>query len=915
MQPEEWSKIKSIFNQMLDLSEDEREKFLADYEDNVHFEVGELLKSHQKAQDFIDKPALISLGLIDDILIGKEINGYKIIEQIGVGGMGTVYLAEKLNSDFKQKVALKIIKRGMDSETILKRFATERKILSRLKHPNIAELLDGGISSEGQPFFVMEFVDGKPLKEFCRENSLELEKRLEIFQQICSAVEYAHRNLIIHRDLKPSNILVTNDGIPKLLDFGIAKLLSDEETEITITQNKMFTPEYASPEQLIGKPVTTSTDVYSLGVILYELLSGRRPFEIKGKSYDEIIKDVCEKEPTAPSRVNAERGMRNAEWKEETGNSLQKNDLQNTKVSGEITTSHFAFRIPYLLQGDLDNIILKALRKEPLERYDSVQRFSEDILRYLKGLPVLARPQTLKYRFEKYVKRHKVGVLAAALVLISLIGGISVATWQAIVAQRERARAERQFAETRKIANSLLFEIHDTLSDLPGATASRELLVKRALEYLNTLSSEAGDNPELLLELSIAYRKVGDIQGDPFMANTGNISEANESYKKSFELQEKLISKSPNDLNLHKEILITLRQLGDNYYGQGKTSEAEKSYQRAVEAATYLNEKEPQNLATINNLAFLYLRLSWAVANSPNISDKQKYFGLAQKYSDHSLALNPEDQYGLVIAIEIYSNIGNNLGNPNYNDQGKPEEALPYLQKSLELRQKKADHNPESNNNQSLLGSGFRDLADILLAQGKVKEAIENYEKALNIHRNLAEKDNKDRLSQGIVGFDLAKLGNAFLQNGDTEKSLANHKESVEILEKLNLIDNANIMVAHTLAIALEGLADALTAKKEFTRAISIYKRSLEIEEDLISKEENWEFKLIIAKLNLKIGRTKLLTLTQQKLRATECLEIRKAFQKSIEIYTQVQNENFLSPSNLSLMQQSQKELANLNCQ
>ena len=912
MDPVKWQNIKNVMSAVLDLPAGERADFLArETESEIRTAVEKLLAAHEEAGAFIDKPLLIEQGLAEDdtqdSLIGARIENYTILERIGAGGMGAVYLAKRVNSDFTQKVALKLIKRGMDSEAILKRFAVERRILSQLKHSNIAQLIDGGIASEGIPFFVMEFVDGKPLNEFCRENYLSLEERLKIFGQICAAVDYAHRNLVVHRDLKPSNILVSEDGVPKLLDFGIARLLSDENEETTAAQAKMFTPEYASPEQILGKTVTTATDVYSLGVILYELLSGHRPFETKGKSYQEIIKSVCDTEPTRPSA-----------WISDL-NTKAKFKRGETQAQNGETNPHSQIPDLRLLKGDLDNIILKALRKEPSERYGSVRQLAEDISRFLGGLPVLARPQTLKYRFGKYVRRHRIGVFAAALVLLSLVGGISVATWQAIEARRERARAEKRFAETRKIANSLLFEIHDSLSDLPGATASRELLVKRALEYLNNLSLEADNNPELMLELSIAYRKIGDIQGDPYQANMGKTSDAADSYQKSLEMQEKLLSKAPEDVNLHKEILMTASHLGDIFFSQGKFSESEDAFQRAIRSAIFVAENEPQNTTVNNNLAFLYRRLSWILGDSENVSEKPDYFELARKYSEQALASNPEDEDTLSNAVEIYGNIGNRLGNPDYNDLGKPAEALVYLQKSLSLRQKLADRNPDSNQHQNSLGIGFKDLGDVFLAQGKIKEANEYYEKALAIHRKLAEKDGKNALAKAIVAYDLNKLGIALLKKGEIDNSFLKHKDSLETLEKIYLSDKANILVAHTLVLSLEGLGDALAARKEYTESLTYYNRGLNLEEELLEEELNvkqpdLEYQRKIAQLYFKIGKTKKLLATSQKNNQLLCQESIAAFQKAAGMFNQIKMKSFLSQTNLNILRQAQNESENTAC-
>ena len=494
MDSTKWQKIKNILSTLLDLPENEHSEFLASIDDEeIRLEVEKLLSAQEQAENFIDTPILIEKGLADDAtkdsLIGKTIENYLILERIGTGGMGAVYLAERLNSDFKQKVALKIIKRGMDSEAILTRFATERRILSTLKHPNIAQLLDGGISSEGLPFFVMEYVDGKPLNQFCDENELALNERLQIFRQICSAVENAHKHLIIHRDLKPSNVLVTSDGIPKLLDFGIGKLLSNDgdEATLTATQGRVFTPEYASPEQVLGKSVTTATDVYSLGVILYELLSGERPYKIESRLPQEVANVILTEEPIRPSSVVSSQWL--------VVNKTRKEASHQTNPKSQILN-------PKSLRGDLDNIILKALRKEPERRYQTVQEFSEDIRRHLVGLPVTATADTTFYRVGKFVKRHSVGVFAGGLIFLSLLVGISATAWQANRANVERAKAEQRFQDVRKLANSVVFELHDSIENLPGSTRARELLVKKALEYLDNLSQESGNDAELQRELA-----------------------------------------------------------------------------------------------------------------------------------------------------------------------------------------------------------------------------------------------------------------------------------------------------------------------------------------------------------------------------------------------------------------------------
>jgi non-specific serine/threonine protein kinase/serine/threonine-protein kinase len=374
-------------------------------------------------------------------LEGRRIGAYRILGEIGRGGMGVVYRAVRADDAFQKTVALKVVRGQGGWSDVEHRLERERHILARLQHPNIAAVFDGGTTEEGQPYLVMELVEGRPITEYCAANALGTRARLEMVRAVCDAVQYAHRNLVVHRDLKPGNILVGDDGRPKLLDFGIAKLLAagvDPDVAPTATMLPMMTPEYASPEQVRGETVTTSSDIYSLGVVLYELLTGQRPYAVQTDSLEGIVRAVCDSAPPLPSTV------------------VGRGDAPTRPaLRGE-------------LRGDLDTIVLKALRKEPSRRYLTAQDLSEDIRRHLEGRPVLARADTLGYRVLKFTRRHKGAVAAAALVMMSLVGGIVATARQARIAEANRLRAERRFEDVRKLANSFLFEFHDATRTFPG---------------------------------------------------------------------------------------------------------------------------------------------------------------------------------------------------------------------------------------------------------------------------------------------------------------------------------------------------------------------------------------------------------------------------------------------------------------
>jgi non-specific serine/threonine protein kinase/serine/threonine-protein kinase len=779
-----WQNIKDAMSAALDLPESERADFLARVpEAEIRDEVEKLLAAHADAGEFIDKPLLIEQGVAEDdttdSLIGVRIENYSILERIGAGGMGAVYLAERINSDFTQKVALKLIKRGMDSETILKRFAAERRILSTLKHPNIAQLIDGGIAREGLPFFVMEFVDGKQLNEFCRENNLSLEARLKIFGKICAAVEYAHQNLVVHRDLKPSNILVTTDGTPKLLDFGIAKLLSDEDAETTATQAKMFTPEYASPEQILGKTVTTATDVYSLGVILYELLSGHRPFETKGKSYEEIIKSVCDTEPARPSAWISDFGFRISDF----GNTASGNNqttLREATISPKSQIPN-----PKLLRGDLDNIILKALRKEPSERYGSVRQLTEDISRFLGGLPVLARPQTLKYRFGKFVKRHKAGVFAAALVLLSLVGGISVAGWQTIVARREREKADRRFAEVRSIAKNVIFDYHDAITKLPRSTEVRERMVRDSVDFLNNLMAEDESSPELLEEIAAGYEKVAYVQSNIYESNLSRVDAAIDNYRKALAIRQSLVRSDPQNADRKFALAVCYGQTANSLMARGREPESLVLYQNALEiyeslfaaapaeakirsglaqgyfdlgfvnfelretlAARAFYEKslaireglfaeEPQNMDYARNLAIALKRLGQVFDKDENYADSIELYRRAAQLDEERLKLLPDDAQTKRDLSVSYRAISFNL-----KERKQFAPALEYSQKSLDLLLELSAIDPLPY--QQNIAQAYRLLGEVKSAAGEFEKAIAFYKQSVTVGETLAANYNGD---------------------------------------------------------------------------------------------------------------------------------------------------------------------------
>ena len=516
MNPENFERMLGLFAQAREYPPAEQAAFLAQScpeDEAIRQEVASLLQAHEAAPAFLAAPAFQDgLDLLNttvtggELPAGTELGEYRILSLLGEGGMGEVYLAE--DTKLERKVAVKLLKRRLDDASLARRFRHERRVLAALTHPNIARLYGGGSTPEGRSYLVMEYVEGERLDRYCQDHALDVTARLALFRKVCAAVSYAHQNLVVHRDLKPANIRVTPEGEPKLLDFGIAKLLDPEGTttrlDPTVTMQGAMTPEYASPEQIKGEPITTASDVYSLGVVLFELLTGQRPFaHLKSRRPDELARAICEEEPPRPSTVATRTAPMPA---------------AGTVPAGQVpATREPAGKLRRQLAGDLDNIVAKALCKEPSRRYPSVLALSEDIRRHGEGLPVTARKDTLVYRAGKFVRRNKVGVTAAALIVFALVTGLVAAIWQARLIRQERDRAQMALAQS-KIAQRQAERIDDFLQGLlasadPAKMGKDVRMVQVIDAAAANLDHDLANEPEVLLQahltLAQTYRNLG----------------------------------------------------------------------------------------------------------------------------------------------------------------------------------------------------------------------------------------------------------------------------------------------------------------------------------------------------------------------------------------------------------------------
>jgi serine/threonine protein kinase/tetratricopeptide (TPR) repeat protein len=874
MTPERWQKVKAILAEAIEVAPDLRSDYIneiCDDDAELKIEVESLLAFEDQQSNLLDESvfALIDENEFEEnleSLTGKKIGNYRIVKPLGTGGMGAVFLAERSDGEFSQRVALKLIKRGMDSAAVLRRFINERQILASLEHPNIARLIDGGTTDEKLPFFVMEYVEGETIIEYAERENLDLDARLKLFREVCHAVSFAHQNLVIHRDLKPSNILVTKDGEPKLLDFGIAKIHNPESGGETRTQNFVFTPEYASPEQIRGETLTTATDIYSLGIILYELLTGTRPFRTENKSISEIIKAVCETEPLRPS---------SAVFRSLSESSLTSENREHPTVRKKPkTNSKSKIQNPKFLKGDLDTIILKALRKEPARRYSSVEKLSEDIRRYLNGLPVCARPDTFGYRTGKFFERNRSAVFAAILVFIALIGGLAATVYQAGIARAERAKAERRFKDVRTLANSFMFEINEKIAESP--IKARELLVKRATEYLDKLALESENDVELQSELATAYEKIGDVQTDFFTANLGKTSDALESQRKALKIRENLFAADKEDSQTKLNVARSHNRVADALFANSEYAEAAENYRRAALLYEEVFAAEPQNIAVRVGLCESYGKLGQIILRSGSLSESRRNYERALAIQQTLAAENPSNarfQHGLSVyhsylgylesemggqadalanfrkALEIEEKIyasdsknvkvKSDLSVANLwfgvalRENGEMEKSLAYLQKALTLQEEILNADPDNIGERNSFADCFLELGITLSKDKKSAEAIENFQKAIENYRAVAETDAGNLAARRQIYAANRFQAEVYMEKNDTAKALELLEKSREAFRELTTKLPANTEWQHDFALCYLRIGEIALRKRDSEKARENFDCALPILEKL----------------------------------------------------------------------------------
>jgi serine/threonine protein kinase/tetratricopeptide (TPR) repeat protein len=788
MTSERWSEIKSVLAGVLDTDPPERPASLDRlcHEDTeLRREVEALLAYEEKADVLLNTLAAPGSALRREAPVPEAIGHYRILRELGHGGMGVVYLGERADGQYRKQVAIKLITSGRNDARAERRFRRERQILAQLEHNGIARLLDGGTTPEGQPYFVMEYVEGLALVEYCERAALGIAARVRLFVEVCDAVSYAHQQLIVHRDLKPGNILVTKEGTPKLLDFGLGQALNAEavEEETTLTGFPLLTPAYASPEQVRGEPYTVSSDVYSLGVILYELLCGQRPYKVPTGSFLELARVISEHEP--------------------------------------VPLSSAAPQLRRQLAGDLERITAKALAKDPRIRYNDVRELAGDLRRYLNGRPVLARPATLRYRASKLVKRHKVAAPVVTLAALLVVGFGATAWWEA-------RRAERRFQQVRSLAHSVMFELHDAIQKLPGSTVARELLVRRALEYLQNLSREAGNNAELQREVALGYERIAIVQGYQAESNLGRVGAALSNFQKSHEILERLWDRDLKDRSLLRDYQRVTNELTTSYGSSGDFAKAAETANKSVAAAELDVRSAPNDWRAISNLSIANGELADVFTDQQQydraIPLREKTELLARKVAE----LRPGD-------VESARNVAvaeKKLG-ALYGVTKRYQECRQEYERAREIDEKRSAANPNDMATKLDLSYDYSDLGWVNGRIGAFDDALESHRHALALREEAAKADPHDDRAADSVASSTNRIGAILHKKGDLAGSLKELQSSIALYQNLVQRPNAAWQRVRALAETHEDAAETLVDMGNRRAAADEYRKSLELFEGL----------------------------------------------------------------------------------
>jgi len=803
MTAQRWGEIKGVLASVLEAEPAQRDgvlKGLCSGDDELRREVESLLALEARADAVLDSVAVPGALLRADVMASPAapptmIGAYRVLREIGHGGMGVVYLGERADGEYRKQVAIKLITsgRGRLDRDMERRFRRERQILAQFEHPGIARLVDGGATAEGQPYFVMEYIEGLPLLEYSETHHLSTAARLELFLSVCDAVAHAHQRLVVHRDLKPGNILISAEGTAKLLDFGLARVLHPDDggassDDITQAGLPIMTPAYASPEQIRGAPYAVSDDVYSLGIILYELLTDRRPYHVPGDSLTEMVRVVCEEAPPLPSQAVSDDRLRRR------------------------------------LRGDLDNIAAKALEKDPRQRYATVDDLASDLRRHLSGQPVSARPATFLYRAGKLLRRHRVAIPAGALAAVLILTFAGAAWWQA-------RRAQRRFQEVRNLAHSVMFELHDAIAPLPGSTAARNLLVARALEYLERLSNESAGDPRLAWEVALGYERVGLVQGAGWEANLGNAAAAAESLRKASAIMDRLSTANGSNPTFRHDYIRVLNEVSLATARIGDRTGATRTIQKSSALAEAAFQAHPDDPATIGDLLAVVTAQGDLMVGQADYEAilplRQRVLELTARLASMNPA-RPQVQRNLALAHKRLGAL--------YGVLHRYAESRSEYEQAVAIDEARSNRDPSDNRAKTDLSFDYSDLGWVSSRQDDDAAALSAHRKALALRVAVAAADPNDYRAARIVAVSTQRLANVYVRLGDLKQALATARDAMTQWLKLAEHSKTDWEAATDLADSHRDLGEVYAAMGAKPAAIAEYQQAQSIYADLRDK-------------------------------------------------------------------------------
>lgn len=789
MHQERQQQILRLCERAIDLDADARDAMLAEHcgDDAALRRDVEALLARVAHEDEAGDDGLAG-GWLAGVAVGDRVGAYELESVIGHGGMGTVYRARRVDGAFDQAVAVKVLRAEIVTPALRRRFDIEQSVLARLRHPFIAGLIDGGTSANGMPWLVMELVDGQPIDKYCRVQRLSINQRVALIEKVAMAVQHAHQNLVIHRDIKPSNVLVTGDGVPRLVDFGIAKLLepptpdgyADPKAGVT-TQfgQQALTPDYASPEQILEGRVSTASDIYSLGVLSTLVLAGCKPHD---------------RSTTTPRALLESLDVAGAPRISDLVTRQQDDDVL-ARLADERRTS--PARLRRFLRGPLDTILAKAMHPEAERRYASADTLREDLARYRRGEPIVAQNASFLARTASLIRQHKLAFSVVAATLAALSVGLTLALWQARIAQS-------RFVDLHNFSRVVLGDVYDSVADLPGSTDARRQITSAAQRYLDRL---AGSDPSrarqqlrndaLLADLALAYKRLADVQGLPTNANLGESVPALDNYRKGLMLADQLVDETPGQAIVRGQIH---QRIGDVLSWQGDKVTALEHQKVALDIFKRLLIDDSTNAHKRLRLAYSFVKTGDVLGHPsfPNLGDTEA--ASAQYAEGLSLFEDPavlEGQSELTRALSVVLERAGTMAMTREDVAA----ALDFYTRSSDLRSRLALENPNHTDMQRDAGVAIEKIADVQKAGGDLPAALDNYRAALDVYRRLAQVDRANANAQRTLAIGLENLAEALVDDGQNEQARTHYAEAVALREDLVALDPASQRLSNELAV------------------------------------------------------------------------------------------------------------------